>query len=145
MALTAKQEGLVVDYVVNGMTQADAYRNNYDCADSTSKTVVESASRTLALPNVSARVKELQAENKKRLEVTVDSQVAEYRALIEEARCLLSEEGNTTPQSIDLRIKTLARIDKIIGLENHDKKLDLSSSDGSMSPPPSKIELVAPE
>ena len=88
---------------------------------------------------------ELQAENKKRLEVTVDSQVEEYRKLMEEARCLLSEEGNTTPQSIDLRIKTLARIDKIIGLENHDKKLDISSSDGSMTPPPSKIELVAPE
>ena len=134
MALTAKQEGLVVDHIVKGMTQADAYRNNYDTSDCTTNSVIELASREFAKVHIKSRVAELQEENKKRLEVTVGSQIEEYRRLMEEARCLLSKEGNTTPQSIDLRVKVLARIDKIVGLENHDKRVDLSSSDGSMTP-----------
>lgn len=145
MALTAKQEGFIVDHLVNGMTKSDAYRKNYDTENMTSKQVNEEACKLSSNPKLAQRTAELQEENKKRLEVTVDSQIEEYRKLMEEARCLLSEEGNTTPQSIDLRVKVLARIDKIVGLENHDKKLDISSSDGSMTPPPSKIELVAPE
>ena len=120
--LTAKQEGLVVDHVVKGMTQADAYRNNYDTSDCTSKSVIELASTEFAKVNIKSRVAELQRENKKLLEVTVESQIAEYRELMAEARLLLTEDGGKTPQSIDLRIKTLARIDKICGLEqnNHD-------------------------
>lgn len=145
MALTAKQDGLVVDHIVKGMTQADAYRNNYDTSDCTTNSVIELASREFAKVKIKSRVAELQEQNKKRLEVTVDSQIDEYRKLMEEARCLLTDEGNVTSQSIDLRVKVLARIDKIVGLENHDKKLDIRSSDGSMTPPPSKIELVAPE
>jgi hypothetical protein len=145
MALTAKQEGFIVDHLVNGMNKSDAYRKNYDTENMTSKQVNEEACKLSSNPKLAQRTAELQEENKKLLAVTVESQVEEYRLLMEEARCLLSEEGKTTPQSIDLRIKTLARIDKIIGLENHDKKVDLTSSDGSMTPAPDTIEIVAPE
>jgi hypothetical protein len=120
--LTAKQEGFIVDHVVKGMTLSDSYRKNYNTENMTSKTVNEEASRLYSDPKLAARRAELQESNKKLLEVTVESQIAEYRELMAEARLLLTEEGGKTPQSIDLRIKTLARIDKICGLEqnNHD-------------------------
>lgn len=123
--LTAKQEGFVVDHIVNGMTLSDSYRKNYNTENMTSKTVNESASKLFADPKLAARVATLQKETQKRLEVTVDSQIAEYRALMAEARLLLNESGQNTPQSVDLRIKTLARIDKICGLEQG--KLDITT------------------
>ena len=58
MALTAKQEAFAQG-VAGGMTQADAYRNAYDCDGSADKTIIENASRTMADSNVSARVAEL--------------------------------------------------------------------------------------
>ena len=56
--LTAKQEKFA-RCIVEGMTQADAYRSAYNCKQTTDKTVQESASRLMADPNISARVQEL--------------------------------------------------------------------------------------
>lgn len=123
--LTAKQEGFVIDHIVNGMTKSDAYRKNYNTENMTSKQVNEEGCKLSSSPKVAQRIAQLQEETKKRLEVTVDSQIAEYRALMAEARLLLSDSGQATPQSVDLRIKTLARIDKICGLEQG--KLDITT------------------
>ena len=128
--LTAKQEGFIVDHVVKGMTLSDSYRKNYNTENMTSKTVNEEASRLYSDPKLAARRAELQEETKERLKVTVDSQIAEYRALMAEARLLLNESGQNTPQSVDLRIKTLARIDKICGLEQG--KLDITTGGESI-------------
>jgi phage terminase small subunit len=56
--LTPKQE-VFVRKIVEGMTQADAYRSAFSCARMTDKTIWEKASRLMADGKVQARVKEL--------------------------------------------------------------------------------------
>jgi phage terminase small subunit len=56
--LTPKQE-VFARKVVEGMTQADAYRAAYSCKRMTDKTIWENASRLMADSKVQARVKEL--------------------------------------------------------------------------------------
>ena len=59
--LTAKQEAFVQN-ILQGMSQADAYRSAYDTKRMTEKTVWESASKLMANPKVTARLKELRDE-----------------------------------------------------------------------------------
>lgn len=56
--LTPKQE-VFARKIVEGMTQADAYRASFSCNRMTDKTVWEKASRLMADGKVKARVKEL--------------------------------------------------------------------------------------
>lgn len=56
--LTPKQE-VFARKIVEGMTQADAYRASFSCSRMTDKTVWEKASRLMADDKVKARVKEL--------------------------------------------------------------------------------------
>lgn len=56
--LTPKQE-VFARKIVEGMTQADAYRTAYSCKRMTDKTIWENASRLMADSKVQARVKEL--------------------------------------------------------------------------------------
>lgn len=56
--LTPKQE-VFARKIVEGMTQADAYRAAFSCNRMTDKTVWEKASRLMADGKVQARVKEL--------------------------------------------------------------------------------------
>lgn len=59
--LTANQEKFVQG-IIEGMSQADAYRNAYPKQKSTDKTVWECASKLLKNPKVNTRLKELRAE-----------------------------------------------------------------------------------
>ena len=56
--LTAKQEQFVKN-IIDGMSQADAYRNAYSTENMSDKTVHEKASRLMADGKVRARLKEL--------------------------------------------------------------------------------------
>ncbi len=56
--LTAKQEQFVKN-IIDGMSQADAYRNAYDTSRMADKTIHEKASRLMADGKVKARLKEL--------------------------------------------------------------------------------------
>lgn len=56
--LTAKQEQFVKN-IIDGMSQADAYRNAYPNQRMSDKTIWESASKLLKNPKVSARLQEL--------------------------------------------------------------------------------------
>lgn len=56
--LTAKQEKFVQN-ILEGMTQADAYRSAYSCKRMTDKTIWENASRLMADSKVTARLSEL--------------------------------------------------------------------------------------
>ncbi len=56
--LTAKQE-LFVQKIIEGYSQADAYRSAYNTKRMSDKTVWENASRLMADSKVTARVKEL--------------------------------------------------------------------------------------
>ena len=59
--LTPKQEKFVQN-IIEGMSQADAYRSAYDTSKMTDKTVHEKASRLMADDKVRARVQELRDE-----------------------------------------------------------------------------------
>ena len=56
--LTAKQEKFVHN-IIDGMSQADAYRNAYPNQNMSDKTIWECASKLLKNPKVSTRLKEL--------------------------------------------------------------------------------------
>ncbi|MFK0687978.1 terminase small subunit [Mesorhizobium sp. IMUNJ 23033] len=80
--LTAKQEAFAVAYVETG-NGSKAYRQSHDVgADTKPETVWSNASRLLADSKVSARVKELQAEARALLMVSVGTLTEE----LEEAR-----------------------------------------------------------
>lgn len=78
--LTLKQELFCQKYIETG-TASEAYRQSYDTENMLAKTVWEEASRTLADPKVTARIKELQQIHQKRHEVTVDSLTEELDEL----------------------------------------------------------------
>ena len=82
--LTAKQEKFVLA-VVEGMTQADAYRHAYNASNMTDKTIIEKASKLMAQDNIRARYNELTDKIKTRLEedciVTVEEVVKELKKI----------------------------------------------------------------
>lgn len=59
--LTAKQEKFAQG-IIEGMSQADAYRSAYSCKRMTDKTIWENASRLMADSKVKARVTELREQ-----------------------------------------------------------------------------------
>lgn len=59
--LTAKQEAFVHN-IIQGMSQADAYRSAYDVKKMSDKTIWENASRLMANDKVTARLTELRNE-----------------------------------------------------------------------------------
>jgi phage terminase small subunit len=59
--LTAKQEAFVTN-IIQGMSQADAYRSAYDAKKMSDKTIWENASRLMANDKVTARLTELRNE-----------------------------------------------------------------------------------
>lgn len=59
--LTAKQEAFVHN-IIQGMSQADAYRSAYPNQRMSDKTIWESASKLMANPKVNARLTELRNE-----------------------------------------------------------------------------------
>ena len=59
--LTAKQEAFCQN-IIQGMSQADAYRSAYPNTRMADKTVIEAASRLMANSNVLARINELRGE-----------------------------------------------------------------------------------
>lgn len=61
--LTPKQEKFVQG-IIEGKSQADAYRAAYNTKNMTDKTIREEASRLMSDPNVSAMVKELRNQVK---------------------------------------------------------------------------------
>lgn len=82
MALTVKQEAFCCSYIENGGNASEAYRSAYNASKMLEKTVWEEASKLMASPKVSTRVRELMDAIAKRHDLTVDDILAE----LEEAR-----------------------------------------------------------
>jgi phage terminase small subunit len=87
--LTAKQE-LFVKHIIDGMTQADAYRSAYDTSRMTDKTVHEKASRLMADDKVRARLEEL------RNQMITPSVMSAQKRLEWLTELVMSEEESTT-------------------------------------------------
>jgi phage terminase small subunit len=71
MALTIKQNGFAMAYIESG-NASEAYRRSFDAGKMAPHSIEVEASRLLQNPEVSLRVEELQAEHRKRHDITVD-------------------------------------------------------------------------
>ena len=122
--LTIKQENFCLAYVETG-NASEAYRKAGYSSAMGDKTVNEAASRLLKNSNVLARLEELRKPIIERHKITVDDLIAE---LDENRLAALSAE---TVQSSAATAATMAKA-KLLGYMTD--KVDLTSSDGTMSP-----------
>lgn len=125
MKLTNQQEKFAQD-VASGKSQAEAYRIAYPKSQKwKDESVWAKASHLMGNAKVQARVSELRAEHAKANKVTVETLLAE----LEEARqAALQAE---TVQASAATAATMGKA-KLLGLDK--QVIDLTSSDGSMSP-----------
>lgn len=79
--LTAKQEKFV-NCIIEGMSQADAYRSAYNTSRMTDKTIHESASKLMADPKIYARVAELREKMAKKSIMTAQERMEWLTVLI---------------------------------------------------------------
>lgn len=118
--LTEKQEAFALVFVETG-NAAEAYRRSYDVGPTTlQSTVYSEASRLMANPNISARVKELQAQAAELSLYTVKSAFDE----LEEARQLATAEGQASACVSAINSKL-----KLFGMEAP-QKLALTDPEG---------------
>jgi hypothetical protein len=89
MNLTDKQEKFA-QCIAKGYTQADAYREAYDCEDMIDNTVYKEACLLMNNPKITERVKELKERN---LEKNYDRDVRYYLEKLEEIRQKAVAEG----------------------------------------------------
>lgn len=87
--LTPKQEKFVQG-IIEGMSQADAYRSAYSCKRTSDKTIWENASRLMADSKVKARVQELRDQLAKSTIMTAQQRLEWLTELIK------SEDESTT-------------------------------------------------
>lgn len=101
--LTPKQEQFVQNIIV-GMSQADAYRNSYNCKKMSDKTIHENASRLMADSKIKARVQELRA------------QISQDNIMTAQERLeWLSEVIRNTNESMTDRLKASDQMNKMQG------------------------------
>ncbi|EOC3625662.1 terminase small subunit [Enterobacter hormaechei] len=135
ISLTIKQEAFCQAYIETG-NASEAYRTAYAADKMKPESVNRKAKELLDNGKIAARVAELQGEIKQRHNVTVDSLLAE----LEEARQkALSAE---TPQSSAAVAATMGKA-KLVGLDK--QIVDHTSSDGTMTPQPTIIQLLPVE
>jgi phage terminase small subunit len=119
--LTAKQE-LFVQNVIQGMSQADAYRNAYACKRMSDKTVHEAASRLMADSKVLARVTELRSQIATKAVMSAQERLEWLTQLIENEE----EDTNAKLKAIDIMNKMQGEyVQKIDGNINVKKLEDL--------------------
>lgn len=133
--LTIKQEAFCQAYVETG-DASEAYRKAYVADKMKPETIHNKAYQLRQQGDVRARIEELQAEVKRRHNVTVDSLIKE----LEEARqsALTAE----TPQSSAAVAATMGKA-KLVGLDK--QIIDHTSSDGTMTTKPTVIQLLPVE
>lgn len=129
MTLTHKQERFA-QAVADGMTQADAYRTAYSAVNMKPSTVQENACRLMADSKIAARVAELRSKLAQKQLWTREKSVA---GLVKAFRVA---EGAGNAAAMTGSIKELNAMHGF----NAPSKVDLSSSDGSMSPP-KRVEI----
>ena len=120
--LTPKQESFCQKFIELG-NASEAYRQSYNCERMKTSTINSRAKDLRKDGPITARIGELQAEHKERHKLTVDDLVIE----LEEARKVAKDEGAASA----MVAATMGKA-KILGFLTD--KVDLSSSDGSMSP-----------
>lgn len=101
--LTAKQERFC-QAIIEGMTQADAYRTAYNAKKMTDKTVQEAASRLMSDSKISARVEELR-------ERLTSARIMSAKERLE----WLTDVINNSDERTDNRLKAIDLMNKMQG------------------------------
>lgn len=122
--LTIKQENFCLAYVETG-NASEAYKNSYACSKMNNTSIRVAANEILNNPHITLRIAELRKPIIERHKITVDDLIAE---LDENRLAALSAE---TVQSSAATAATMAKA-KLLGYMTD--KVDLTSSDGTMSP-----------
>ena len=131
--LTPKQEKFA-QCVADGMTQADAYRVAYDCGAATKpETIQNKAHELMKNGEVAARVKELR-------EMLTEKALWSREDSVNVLKSIANDEMNAKPAE---RVSAVKELNAMHGWNNK-QIIDHTSSDGSMRPSPTRIELVAP-
>lgn len=89
MKLTQKQEGFVLS-ILEGNSQIDAYKANYNCENMKDETIYSRASRLMKEYKISARIETLRDEKVKESKWTLDKLIQEFVAVKE--KCMQEEE-----------------------------------------------------
>lgn len=127
--LTAKQEEFC-QAIADGMTQADAYRTAYNSEAMKSASIHKRASELMANGEIAGRVEELRAMLTAQALWTREKSVA---GLVKAFR-VAEDAGNAAAMTGSIK-----ELNAMHGY-NAPSKVDLSSSDGSMSPP-KRVEI----
>ena len=90
MGLTPKQEKFCQG-IVKGLSQADAYRDAYDCENSSDEVIWNEASKLMKSREVSARVDELRKEVTQEIKYTK----ADCFRQLQEAFAVAAEQNNS--------------------------------------------------
>lgn len=101
--LTPKQE-VFVQKIIEGLSQADAYRTAYSTKNMSDKTVHEAASRLMADSKVSARVKEI------REKITTDTIMSAQKRLE-----WLTEQIGSKDVDVNAKLKAIDIMNKMQG------------------------------
>ena len=125
--LTDKQEKFVQKYIECG-NQSESYRHAYNAKNMKPATVNRAAKEVYDNPNVAARIKELQAQARKRHDLTIDDLIAE----LEEAR----EFARECRQSGTFVTATMGKA-KLLGLDK-----EHLSADEAATPAKVQIEIT---
>lgn len=134
VVLKPKQESFCQKYIELG-NASEAYRQSYDAEDMNSNVIHTKASELLKNGKVTVRIEQLRKAHKMRHNINIDVLLLE----LEEAR--QAALGAENPQSSAAVAATMGKA-KILGLDK--QVIDHTSSDGSMVPMPTRIEIVAP-
>jgi phage terminase small subunit len=85
MGLTPKQEKFCQG-IVKGLSQADAYRDAYNCENMSDDAIYREASLLMGIPKISQRVNELRAEVTQEIKFTVADALKEFNEAQENLR-----------------------------------------------------------
>ncbi len=123
MNLTVKQEAFAQAYVETG-NASEAYRRAYDVGENTKdETVWRKAAELMDNGKVTARIEELQAEHRKRHEVTVDSLTEELEAA--RLKAMSADNGASAA------VQAIVAKGKLHGLIVDKSKAELSGPNGT--------------
>lgn len=131
LPLTPKQEAFAQAYVETG-NASEAYRQAYDAHDWKPTSVMVEASRMINHPKISLRIGELRGEAFERHGMTIEA----LKDLLMDDRDFAKENGAAAAA-----VAATNGLAKLYGLGADN--LNLSSPDGSMTPP-TLIKIVAP-
>lgn len=112
---TAKQEKFAQN-IVSGMTQADAYRNAYDCAGMNDNSIYVTACRLLDNSKVALRIKEL------RQELSLEHRISRERQL-KVLQSIIDANYSKTAQGLQLTDKESRNL--MLAIQEQNKLLGL--------------------